>query len=37
MHKLTAKVTFTDGTKAKTLTMRFSRCSKAAIQPRFTG
>ena len=36
-HKLTARVTFTDGTKAKTLTLRFSRCSTAAISPRFTG
>ena len=37
VHTLTAKVTFTDGTKAKTLSGRFSRCSNAAIAPRFTG
>ena len=35
-HKLTAKVTFTSGTK-KTLTLRFSRCSNAAVSPHFTG
>ena len=37
VHKLTAKVTFTDGTKSRTLTARFSRCSSTTISPRFTG
>ena len=36
-HKLTAKVTFTDGTKARTLTARFTRCAGNKISPRFTG
>ncbi len=36
-HKLTAKVTFSDGTKAKTLTARFTRCSSTKLSPRFTG
>ena len=36
-HKLTAKVTFTDGTKAKTLTAPFTRCSSTKVSPRFTG
>jgi hypothetical protein len=36
-HKLTARVTFTNGAKAKTLTVRFSRCSTAAVTPHFTG
>ena len=36
-HKLTAKVTFANGAKAKTLTIRFSRCSTAAVTPHFTG
>jgi len=35
-HKLTAKVTFTNGGQ-KTLTLRFSRCSMAAVSPKFTG
>jgi len=35
-HKLTAKVTFTNGGQ-KTLTLRFSRCSTAAVSPKFTG
>ena len=35
-HKLTAKVTFTNGAQ-KTLTLRFSRCSTAAVSPKFTG
>jgi len=36
-HKLTARVTFTDGTKARTLTARFSYCAKTTVTPRFTG
>jgi choice-of-anchor A domain-containing protein len=36
-HKLTARVTFTNGTKARTLTVRFSRCSTGAVTPHFTG
>ncbi len=36
-HKLTARVTFTNGTKAKTLTVRFLRCSSAVVSPHFTG
>jgi hypothetical protein len=36
-HKLTAKVSFADGTKAKTLTARFTRCSSTKVSPRFTG
>ena len=35
-HKLTARVTFSDGTKAKTLTLRFSKCANTA-SPHFTG
>jgi hypothetical protein len=35
-HKVTARVTFTDGTKARTLTIRFSIC-KPAVSPHFTG
>ena len=37
VHKLTAKVTFIDGTKARTLTLRFTRCASNKISPRFTG
>jgi hypothetical protein len=36
-HKVTARVTFTDGTKARTLTLRFSTCKPAAASPQFTG
>ena len=36
-HKLTARVTFTDGTKARTLTIRFSKCATGAVSPQFTG
>jgi choice-of-anchor A domain-containing protein len=36
-HKLTAKVTFTDGTKARTLRASVKRCSTTKLSPRFTG
>jgi hypothetical protein len=36
-HKVTARVTFTDGTKARTLTIRFATCATGAASPQFTG
>lgn len=36
-HKVTARVTFSDGTKARTLTLRFATCAPATVSPRFTG
>jgi len=41
-HKVTARVTYKDATRAKTMTMRYRGCAAAALQPRrgpsrFTG
>ena len=41
-HKVTARVTYRDATRAKTMTMRYRGCAAAALQPRrgpsqFTG
>jgi hypothetical protein len=41
-HKVTARVSFTDATRAKTLTLRYRACAAAVLQPRrgpsrFTG
>jgi hypothetical protein len=36
-HTLTAKVTFGDGAKPRTLKLRFSRCTTAKVAPHFTG
>jgi hypothetical protein len=41
-HKVTARVSFTDATRARTLTMRYRACAAAVLQPRrgpsrFTG
>jgi hypothetical protein len=34
---VTARVTFRNGARARTLTTRTARCAQAAVQPQFTG